>query len=36
MDRNQKNGIVSFISGLGVIILLSGIFLDYYDFGTGY
>lgn len=35
MDRNQKNGIVSFISGIGVIILLGGIFLDYYVFGVG-
>jgi len=35
MDRNQKSGIVSFISGIGVIILLGGIFLDYYDFGVG-
>lgn len=35
MDRNQKKGIVSFISGIGVIFLLVGIFTDQYDFGTG-
>ena len=35
MDRNQKKGIISFISGLGVIFLLVGIFTHYYDFGTG-
>jgi hypothetical protein len=35
MDRNQKKGIISFISGLGVIFLLIGIFTPYYDFGNG-
>ncbi|MFX0087479.1 MAG: zinc ribbon domain-containing protein [Candidatus Hodarchaeota archaeon] len=35
MNRNQKKGLISFISGLGVIFLLVGIFTHYYTFGTG-
>lgn len=35
MDQNQKNALVSLISGLGVIFLLIGIFTNYYDFGVG-
>ena len=35
MEQNQKNAIVSLISGLGVIFLLIGIFTNYYDFGVG-
>ncbi len=35
LDQNQKNAIVSLISGLGVIFLFIGIFTNYYDFGVG-
>ena len=35
MRKHQVNGITSFISGLGVIFLLIGIFTSNYDFGTG-
>ena len=35
MRKHQVNGITSLISGLGVILLLIGIFTPWYDFGTG-
>lgn len=35
LRKHQVNGITSFISGLGVIFLLIGIFTSYYDFGIG-
>ena len=35
MRKHHVNGITSFISGFGVILLLIGIFTSYYDFGTG-
>jgi hypothetical protein len=35
LRKHHVNGITSFFSGLGVILLLIGIFTSYYDFGTG-
>lgn len=35
MKKNQKQAIVSLISGLGVIVLLVGVFTDIYEFTTG-
>jgi hypothetical protein len=35
MKQNEKNAILSLLGGIGVILLLLGIFSKVYDFGTG-
>jgi len=35
MSKNVKRGLVSIVGGLGVIVLLLGIFTDVYSFGIG-
>lgn len=35
MNKNQKQAIVGLLSGIGVIVLLLGIFTEIYVFTTG-
>lgn len=35
MTKNMKNGIVSLLGGIGVIVLLIGIFTNLYTFNVG-